>query len=341
MGRSKGPDRSTGFKGTWLAAWLHSLGADLAGYSLAPDPIVNRLFIESGLEGLMASHYGDVLDLPGLLKVCQEFQPELIMHLAAQSLVRKSYAEPVNTYAVNVLGTTHVLEVARLLDSVRAAVIVTTDKCYENQEWLWPYRENDRLCGHDPYSNSKACAELVTDAYRRSFLASQGKLVATARAGNVIGEGDFAEDRLVPDAIRAFSKSQPLEVRSPGATRPWQHVLDPLHGYILLAQRLLKGDADFATAFNFGPPDEHPVGEVVEHLVAGWPEASYTAPSGDHPHEASCLHLDSRKAQHHLGWSPRRDFAASLDHTTDFYRRWHQGENAQTLISAELTRFQR
>lgn len=329
----------TGFKGTWLTAWLKRLGAEVMGYSLAPEPDLHRLFLESGLESEMTSHYGDILEYERFEQASRAFQPELIMHLAAQALVRKSYLEPVSTYAVNVMGTAHVLELARTLESVTSVVVVTTDKCYENQEWLWPYRENDRLGGHDPYSNSKACAELVTEAYRSSFLAGAGKLVASARAGNVIGGGDWAEDRLVPDAMRAFVKGETLQIRSPGATRPWQHVLDPLHGYLLLAQRLLRRQKEFATAFNFGPPDEHTVGEVVERLVAGWPGASYSAPPGAHPHEASKLHLDSRKAHHHLGWRPKHDFTTALQATLEFYRRWQAGESAQALLNADLEAF--
>jgi CDP-glucose 4,6-dehydratase len=265
-----------------------------------------------------------------------DFRPEIVFHLAAQSLVRRSYTEPVATYAVNVLGTTHVLEMARQVGSLGSVVVVTTDKCYENREWLWPYRENDRLGGHDPYSNSKACAELVTDAYRRSFLTPAGKLVASGRAGNVIGGGDFAEDRLIPDAIRAFSKGESLSIRSPGSTRPWQHVLDPLHGYLLLGQRLLQRESSFAEAFNFGPPDEHTVGEVVEHLVRNWPGARYDAPQGQHPHEASRLHLDSRKAQHHLRWRPRFSFTEGLDHTLSFYRSWLDGADPWILMQEQI-----
>jgi CDP-glucose 4,6-dehydratase len=329
----------TGFKGSWLAAWLEKLGAQVIGYSLPPDPDTHRLFLSTGLEGRMQSCYGDVRDLERLRSLGQDFQPEVILHLAAQALVRDSYAQPVDTYATNVMGTVHVLEVARLLDSVTSVVIVTTDKCYENQEWLWPYRENDRLGGHDPYSNSKACAELVTDAYRRSFLAGQGKLVASARAGNVIGGGDYARDRLVPDAVRAFSSGQTLEIRSPNSTRPWQHVLDPLHGYLLLAQRLLEGQSEFATAFNFGPPDEHTVREVVERLVAGWPGACYLTPPGEHPHEASRLHLDSRKAQHHLGWQPFFDFVSGVDATLGFYKAWLDGADPWNLLGQQIDNF--
>jgi CDP-glucose 4,6-dehydratase len=327
----------TGFKGTWLACWLQRLGAEVLGYSLPPDPEVNRLFSESGIDGQIRSRLHDITDFPDLLSASEEFQPEVILHLAAQSLVRESYTQPLSTYAVNVMGTAHVLEVARRVDSVRSVLVVTTDKCYQNQEWLWPYRENDRLGGHDPYSSSKACAELVVDSYRRSFLAAQGKLVASARAGNVIGGGDMAPDRLVPDAVRAFAERQNLQVRCPGATRPWQHVLDPLHGYLLLAQRLILGESEFADAFNFGPPDEHTVSEVVERLVSQWGDgASYHTPPGDHPHEASRLHLDSRKAAHMLGWSPRFAFEPAVDMTARFYKRWHQETPARELLESDL-----
>lgn len=327
----------TGFKGTWLCAWLHKMGAQVMGYSLPPEEESQRLFLSSGLAGRMNSQYGDILDLERLQGAIQEFQPEVILHLAAQALVLRSYAEPVHTYAVNVMGTTHLLECARQTQSVRSVVVVTTDKCYENQEWLWPYRENDRLGGHDPYSNSKACAELVTEAYRRSFLAEQGKLVASARAGNVIGGGDTAPNRLIPDAVRAFRAGENLEIRSPGATRPWQHALDPLHGYLLLAQKLMQGDTRFADAFNFGPSDEHTVGEVVERLVKRWGQgASFSTPPGEHPHEAARLHLDSRKARHMLAWEPKLDFEAGLERTVDFYRQWERGEDSWDLMERDL-----
>ncbi len=331
----------TGFKGSWLAAWLVRMGAQVVGYSQAPEGPTYRLFRDSGLEGRMESHYGDLLDLPQLLALAREFQPEVMLHLAAQALVRKSYDDPVGTYASNVMGTVHALDVMRQVESLQAAVIVTTDKCYENQEWLWPYRENDVLGGHDPYSNSKACAELVTQAYRSSYLQAGGKLVATARAGNVIGGGDMAEDRLVPDAVRAFCAGQALEIRSPGATRPWQHVLDPLHGYLLLAQRLLRGESAYAEAFNFGPAEEHSVGEVVQRLVSGWGDgARFEAPEGEHPHEASRLHLDSRKARAGLGWAPRLDLEASLGMCVEFYKAWEGGGDAWRLLEGDLARFE-
>ncbi len=329
----------TGFKGAWLSCWLSCMGARVFGLALEPEESPN-LFQSSRLAERIESRLGDIRD-PGLVqKVCTEFQPEAIFHLAAQSLVRESYARPLETYAVNVMGTAHVLEAARQLESLRGVVVVTTDKCYENKEWLWGYRENDRLGGHDPYSNSKACAELVTDAYRRSFLAQQGKLIASARAGNVIGGGDYAKDRLVPDAIRAFRDGRPLEIRSPGATRPWQHVLDPLCGYLLLGEHLLKGEGSFAQAFNFGPSGEHTVGRVAEELVRGWGAgASYEAPPGEHPHEASRLHLDSSKARHHLQWAPRFEFTQSMEVTIEFYRQWTDGADPWSLMLGDISRY--
>lgn len=317
------------------------MGAEVLGYSLPPEGPTYQLFRDSGLESRLSSHYGDLLDLPGLSALAEEFQPEVMLHLAAQALVRQSYQDPVSTYASNVMGTVHVLEVMRRVPTLRSAVVVTTDKCYENKEWLWPYRENDALGGHDPYSNSKACAELVVQAFRSSFLREQGKLIATGRAGNVIGGGDMAEDRLVPDAMRAFTAGRPLQIRSPGSTRPWQHVLDPLHGYLLLAQQLMVGQDASAEPFNFGPAEEHTVGEVVQRLADGWGEgATVETPAGEHPHEASRLHLDSRKARAVLGWSPRLDLSSSLEMCVEFYRAWSEGADAGALMAADLERFQ-
>jgi CDP-glucose 4,6-dehydratase len=327
----------TGFKGAWLCAWLHRLGAQVLGYSQAPQKDEYPLFHGCQLGRRIRSHFGDVLDLTGLTRLADDFRPEAVLHLAAQPLVRKSYSEPVSTYATNVMGTVHVLELARLIPSVKAAVIITTDKCYQNNEWVWPYRETDRLGGHDPYSNSKACAELVVDAYRRSFLQAQGVLLASARAGNVIGGGDFAEDRLIPDAVRAFQAAQPLHIRSPHATRPWQHVLDPLRGYVMLAERLIQGEARFAEAFNFGPASEHTVGEVVHRVSALWgSSARVTVEPDPQHHEASRLHLDSSKATHLLGWRPCMELEQALERTIDFYRRWHQGEDPWQLMQDQL-----
>lgn len=331
----------TGFKGSWLTAWLHRLGAEVLGYALPPDGASYQLYRDSGLARDITSVEGDVCDREHLWQTAQAFAPELVLHLAAQSLVRPSYDNPVDTYAVNVMGTVHLLDAVRRLESAKAAVVVTTDKCYENREWLWPYRENDRLGGHDPYSNSKACAELVSDAFRRSYFASGRVLLATARAGNVIGGGDLAVDRLLPDAVRAFSQDLPLAVRNPNATRPWQHVLDPLHGYLLLAQSLLQGQSEQAGAFNFGPPDEHTVGAVVTTLAQRWEGARVETPEGDYPHEAARLHLDSRKAQHTLGWKPHFDFASGLEATVEFYRSWLQEpSSARRLMDAQIAAFE-
>lgn len=314
----------------------------MLGYSLPLNDQEFRLYQSCGISSKISSEFGDVVDAAKLIRVTAKFQPTVILHLAAQALVRKSYVDPLRTYAVNVMGTANVLEAARQTDSVSSVVIITTDKCYENQEWIWPYRENDRLGGHDPYSSSKACAELVASCFRSSFFRESGKLIATARAGNVIGGGDCAEDRLIPDAVRAFVKGEELEIRSPGATRPWQHVLDPLHGYLLLAQRLMTGDAVFADAFNFGPLGEHSVGRVVEHLVRGWGGgAGFRSPPGDHPHEAGRLHLDSSKARQLLNWQPKLELESALDWTLKFYRAWENGADPDELIREDLDCFER
>ena len=286
MGLSKGfwQDRRvlvtghTGFKGGWVSLWLHQLGAKVTGYALAP-PSHPNLFEVARVGELVQSVQADIRDRARLSAVIGEFQPEIILHFAAQSLVRESYQTPVETFEVNVLGTANLLEAARSCRAVRAIVIVTSDKCYENREWLWPYRESESLGGHDPYSSSKACAELVTAAYRSSFFLESGSaLVATVRAGNVIGGGDWANDRLVPDIVRALLSGRHVSIRDPGAVRPWQHVLDPLHGYLLLAERLCSGQREFADAWNFGPTDDgmKPVSWFVERaLSALWADTAW------------------------------------------------------------------
>jgi CDP-glucose 4,6-dehydratase len=300
----------TGFKGTWLATWLELLGADVTGIALpggtAPPGV--------------QSHFGDIRDLPWVRGVFAAAAPEVVFHLAAQPLVRRSYAEPVETYAVNVLGTAHVLEAARQTASVRAVVVVTSDKCYENREWCWGYREDDSLGGHDPYSSSKACAELVAAAYRRSF---GGPAIATVRAGNVIGGGDWAEDRIIPDVVRALVAGQPIRLRRPGAVRPWQHVLEPLHGYLLLAERLCTHGEDFAEAWNFGPRDDGalPVRDLVEQFLTTWGEPATVLTDGPTgPHEAGFLKLDWNKAHTRLGWQPLLSLSETLDWTAAWYR---------------------
>ncbi len=319
----------TGFKGSWLCLWLQSLGAEVHGLALEPDSSPN-LFSVAQVVANMASHtIGDIRELSTVRKAMLAAKPDIVIHMAAQALVRRSYVEPVETYATNVMGTLHVLESARMSHSIKSIVIVTTDKCYENKDWSWGYRETDSLGGYDPYSNSKACSELVTSAYRRSFLQGQGIDVATARAGNVIGGGDWAADRLVPDILRSFEHNQPVIIRNPHATRPWQHVLEPLSGYLMLAERLYTKGQAFAEGWNFGPKedDTRPVQWIVEKMVRGWGNgANWEQDESSQPYEASNLKLDISKTQCHLGWQPRWSLAEALEHVLD----WQQGYLKQT-----------
>ena len=327
----------TGFKGSWLALWLQQAGAQVHGYSIdVPRP---GLFDIAGVATGMASHtLADVRDAAALQRALAQAQPEIVFHLAAQSLVRRSYAEPVDTYAVNVMGTVNLLEAVRGCESVRAVVNVTTDKCYENREWAWGYRENEALGGRDPYSSSKACSELVTAAYRDSFLAARGVAVATARAGNVIGGGDFAADRLLPDFFRAQAEGRALAVRHPDAVRPWQHVLEPLAGYLLLAQRLVESGSDQAGAFNFGPADSDAksVRWILDRLVALAPGTRWEIDPGPRVHEAHHLKLDSSKAQSQLGWAPVWDLAAALFRTVEWQRACDAGGDVRALCLAQI-----
>ncbi len=314
----------TGFKGSWLALWLHELGAQVTGVALPPEAKPNHW-------DLMAlpsnDHRLDIRDFAALKQVLTERQPEIVFHLAAQPLVRRSYRDPLETWSTNVMGTVNVLEACRQSPSVRAIVAITTDKCYENCEWHWGYRENDPLGGHDPYSASKAGAELVAASYRTAYFNTDSTpLLATARAGNVIGGGDWAADRLIPDLIRALEMKQPLEIRSPNATRPWQHVLESLSGYLLLGQKLLVGDKAYAEAWNFGPDPEgnRTVSEVLEKLNRHWSSMRWNTTRTPQPHEAMLLYLDSSKARNILGWHPVWDIDATLAKTADWYRAWLQ-----------------
>ncbi|MCP5300209.1 MAG: CDP-glucose 4,6-dehydratase [Chromatiaceae bacterium] len=315
----------TGFKGSWLALWLSELGADVHGYALQP-PTAPALFDVLGLqERIAATTIADIRDGDAFVSAMRQARPEVVFHLAAQPLVRHSYDAPVETFAVNVTGTVNLLEAVRATDTVRAVVNVTTDKCYLNREWVWPYRENEPLGGHDPYSASKACSELVTASYRCSFLASAGVRVASARAGNVIGGGDWAADRLVPDFLRAIDSGGTLVIRAPDATRPWQHVLEPLAGYLNLAQRLLGDDGDaFAEAWNFGPDDAdaRPVRWIADYLCRETPGARWQHDGSRQPHEAGVLKLDSSKAKSRLGWKPRWGLEDALASTLAWHRAW-------------------
>lgn len=314
----------TGFKGSWLSLWLQSLGARVQGLALEP-PTSPNLFTEARVGTEMHSMIGDIRDYETVRSLMRSFRPEIVIHMAAQPLVRLSYAEPIATYATNVMGTVHVLEAARHAGSVRAIVNVTTDKCYENREWVWGYREDEPMGGYDPYSNSKGCSELVTSAYRRSFFRDTGIALASARAGNVIGGGDWAVDRLIPDILRAFERGQPVIIRNPHATRPWQHVLEPLAGYMVLAERLHQSDGQYAEGWNFGPQDDdaRPVQWIVEHMVRLWQgNAGWRLDGGDHPHEASFLKLDTSKARARLQWQPQWALHTALEHIADWHRVW-------------------
>jgi CDP-glucose 4,6-dehydratase len=334
----------TGFKGSWLALWLLSMGAEVCGYALDP-PTDPSLYRTLDLEQQLRSIHGDVRDLPSLESAMRDFRPELVIHMAAQPLVRLSYQSPVETYAVNVLGTVHLLDAIRRTPSVRSVVVVTSDKCYENQEWHWPYREHEPMGGHDPYSSSKGCAELVTVAYRRSFFHSDSEhqvSIATARAGNVIGGGDWALDRLVPDVIRAFSVGEAVVVRHPGAVRPWQHVLEPLSGYLSLAERLYENGAGFDEGWNFGPSDSdaRPVRYLVSELGRLWGEtAKWRCAETKQVHEANLLRLDSSKARARLGWIPRWGLDETLSNTVEWYKAFYFGGDVNALTLAQIQSF--
>jgi CDP-glucose 4,6-dehydratase len=318
----------TGFKGSWLAIWLQAMDAQVGGFALAPATAPALFEVARVAEG-MESQIGDIRNLEDLRASMVAFDPEIVIHMAAQPLVRESYRDPVGTYATNVMGTVHVLEVARMLPRVRAIVCVTTDKCYENREWVWGYREDEPMGGHDPYSNSKGCAELVCAAYRSSFFGgSDTPALATARAGNVIGGGDWAEDRLIPDILRAFDAGVPVLVRNPVSTRPWQHVLEPLAGYLDLAEALWTDGHGHAEGWNFGPRDEdaRPVQAIVEHMAAMWGAgAGWQLDAGSHPHEARYLKLDISKARAGLGWQPRWMLEDALGRIVAWHKAWRGG----------------
>lgn len=333
----------TGFKGSWLSLWLSHLGAKVFGYSTLP-PTEPNLFSVARIANLLAGHViGDVRDVAALQSALSAASPEIVLHLAAQPLVRESYRDPIGTYATNVMGTVHLLEAIRTCPSVRAVVNVTTDKCYENKEWLWAYRESEPLGGRDPYSSSKTCSELVTAAYRASFLETSGVALASARAGNVIGGGDWAPDRLLPDFFRAIAAATPLEVRFPAATRPWQHVLEPLSGYALLAELLTTGGVRHASAFNFGPSESstRTVSSILDYLTARIPNAAWRLAGTEHAHEAELLKLDSSKARSELGWRERWPLETALSMTVDWHAAWHAGRDMREVCLDQITTYDR
>ena len=333
----------TGFKGSWLTLWLLRLGAEVWGYSLPPDKPMS-LHQQLMLEEKNFRHcIGNLLDLPSLQKFVTKAQPEVVFHLAAQSLVRRSYREPLSTWSTNVQGSLSLLESLKCLDSTCAIVMVTTDKVYLNREWDYGYREDDRLGGHDPYSASKAAAELAISSWRSSFVGSgshqnQHLLIATARAGNVIGGGDWADERIVPDIIRALSSKKIISVRSPQATRPWQHVLEPLSGYLLLAESLFKAGTTFASSFNFGPylDSNRSVRQLVTEALRTWPGDWHDLSAPDSPHEASKLHLQIDKAYHQLSWRPKWDFQITVARTMAWYKAYYESKSPYDCCIADL-----
>ncbi|TGN39969.1 CDP-glucose 4,6-dehydratase [Marinobacter confluentis] len=333
----------TGFKGSWLSLWLQSMGAQVKGFALEP-PTAPALFNEAKVAEGMESEIGDIRDLAAVSNAMKAFNPDILFHMAAQPLVRFSYREPVETYSTNVMGTVHVLEAARHCPSLEAIVNVTTDKCYENREWIWGYREHEAMGGHDPYSNSKGCSELVTAAYRNSFFNKPDSAsVASARAGNVIGGGDWADDRLIPDILRAFERGQPVVIRNPSAVRPWQHVLEPLSGYLVLAEKLYTEGQAFAEGWNFGPKDEdvQPVEWILGHMVKHWGEgASWQLDEGPQPHEAQLLKLDVSKANCILEWQPRWPLAKALEMIVEWHQWWLGQGDARQITLDQIEQYQ-
>jgi len=332
----------TGFKGGWLAIWLTDMGAKVHGFSL-DAPTAPNLFSEGKIASqVTSSNIGDIRNAEQLQTAMQTAAPDIVIHMAAQPLVRASYVDPVETYATNVMGTVNLFEAIRKTPSVRAVVNITTDKCYENREWVWPYRENEAMGGHDPYSSSKGCAELVTSAYRCSFLDESGVQLASVRAGNVIGGGDWADDRLIPDFLRALDANRTLIIRSPKAIRPWQHVLEPLYGYIQLAEKLYTEGSAYADGWNFGPDDADslPVEWIVNHLCNQIPGANWQLDQNPQPHEANTLKLDSTKAKTLLGWKPRWNLANALNKTIEWHNQWKAGADMATISLLQIREYE-
>lgn len=337
----------TGFKGSWLSLWLEALGAEVTGYAL-PPPTQPALFEQARVAKSLDSIFADIRDFGRLTKAIDDCQPEVVIHMAAQTVVRRGYEDPIETYSTNVMGTVALFEALRRLEHPCAVVNVTSDKCYHNREWVWAYREEDAMGGHDPYSNSKACAELVTDAYRDSFFSSGraencGVALASARAGNVIGGGDWTANQLIPDLMRAFLASEACLIRSPSATRPWQFVLEPLRGYLILAEQLSKNPNDFATGWNFGPSedDAKPVSWIADRLVHSWGVgANWTRDAAAHPHEAHSLKLDASKAKSSLNWYPVLPLSIALEWIVTWYRAFHERADLEKLTREQIEEYE-
>lgn len=348
-GRSVLITGNTGFKGTWLSHWLTWMGAEVSGLSLPPDADPS-LTARSISDGRAKTYFRDIRDLKAVQACVEETRPNVVFHMAAQSLVRPSYIDPVGTYATNIMGTVHVLEAIRQVGATEALVVVTSDKCYENREWRWAYREDEAMGGYDPYSSSKGCSELVASAYRRSFFTpSEGRpkpcMIGSGRAGNVIGGGDWSTDRLIPDMIRSLSDGVSVEIRSPSAVRPWQHVLEPLSGYIKLAESLVseKGGS-YAEGWNFGPAEDDckPVSYLVQYMAKAWGDgASWHLSDSQQPHEANFLKVDSSKSRARLNWNRRMSLDRALDWTIEWYRRQRSGEKPARLILEQIERYER
>ena len=330
----------TGFKGSWLALWLHSLGVIVKGYALSP-PTDPSLFNEAKIDSIIDSQIGDIRDLELFKRSLTDFNPDILIHMAAQPLVRSSYANPVETYETNVMGTVNVLESARACKNLKAIINITTDKCYENDGRSQGYKESDPMGGYDPYSNSKGCAELVTSAYRRSFLQEQGIKLASVRAGNVIGGGDWADDRLIPDILRSFEKNKPIVIRNPKATRPWQHVLEPLSGYLILAQKLYEDQKEYAEGWNFGPneKDVKPVDSILNKMITKWPNSSWELDKNSNPHEADFLKLDISKAESRLGWKPIWELSHTLEKIIAWHRAWIDKKDMHAVCLSEIKEY--
>ncbi|HEX2523845.1 MAG TPA: CDP-glucose 4,6-dehydratase, partial [Terriglobia bacterium] len=336
----------TGFKGSWLSLWLQSMGANVVAYALAPPTNPNMFTLASVAKGI-SSIVGDIRDIEHLRKVVGSAKPEIVFHLAAQPLVRESYKDPVTTYAANVMGTVHLLECVRLVGTARAVVCITSDKCYENREWVWGYRENEAMGGYDPYSSSKGCAEIVAAAYRNSFFnpnrfPEHGTAIATVRAGNVIGGGDWAKDRLVPDILQSLVNGEPVILRNPQAIRPWQHVLEPLSGYLTLAERLYEDGPSYGEGWNFGPFDSgiQPVSWVVDQLVSLWgSDLSWKQDEAYQPHEDRYLMLDCAKARHRLGWEPVLEIKTALRWTVEWMKALKAGADMRRVSQSQISRF--